>query len=87
MDKLRQAEAGAHRRIHAALSEAEGIGDALCFLELALVREDGGEDLFLPAYARRGLAGLLGDCSRRVDRLCRALDRILGPDEPPVRPS
>ncbi len=80
MECFHRSEVGAYRDLRAALGEAEGIGNVLCFLELAMAVE--GADMLLTHYARRGLAGLLGDCSRRVDRVCRLLDRALGEDEP-----
>lgn len=73
MEYRHDPSAGARRTLRTALGEAEGVGDVLCFLELAMQ----AEDLPLAHYPRRGLARLLGDCSRRVDRVCRLLDRIL----------
>lgn len=78
MDHVRHTGTGARSGLRTALREAEGIGDVLCFLQLAMAMEG---DMRLPHYARRGLAALLGDCSRRADRLCRVLDRILGGDD------
>ena len=84
MGYLRQSETRADSGLRSALRTAEEIGDVLCFLESAMAAEGG--DMLLPCYARRGLAGLLGDCSRRVDRLCRLLDRALGGAEPEPGP-